>query len=212
MHSLPDTRQQYRELQTAYHIYRDEAQHDEALSTLEKIIALIEHDRAAFDEPQDRIRILRCQQAMIQFQKQRLTGWSKAQGELLLTAASWSTPSVCLTAPCGANDSFEPTQCLARRPVLSARQSQMCVERIQRICDALKFEGASALRVAEARDWHLALASRQKAAAFHRVLLELQGDEGRKEGQLYLDYWAAVTEGQVFLLRKICINAHRIRL
>jgi tetratricopeptide (TPR) repeat protein len=202
MQSLPDAREQYRALQNTYHVCRDAKQYDEAFSTLEKIIALLENDPAPFDEPEEQIRILRCQQTMIQVERNEPTSWSKEQAELLRTAASWSTPSVCVTAPCGASDSFEPAECLARQPLLSRRQSQMCVERINYICHALKIEAAAALRIAETRDWNLALTKRQQAAAFHRVLLQIQSGEGRKENQLYLDYWAAVTEGQVLLLRK----------
>lgn len=202
MNTPVDARREYRGLQSQYYAYRDAKDYDRATETLERMIGLVQNHRTAFDEAEDRIRVLRCQQIMTQVEKNRLTGWTKAQADLLRSAASWSTPSPCLTAPCAMSDSMDPAICVARRSTLSSRQARMCVERLNYLCEALKIEAAVALRVAEARDWDLALAKRRQAVELHRFVVIMDPDEGRKQNQLYLEYWEAVTEMQVLLGRK----------
>jgi hypothetical protein len=79
----------------------------------------------------------------------------------------------------------------------------MCVERLTYLCEALKVEAAVALRSPETRDWDLALEKRREAVKLHRFVIEMASTPARKQNQLYLEYWEAVTEMEVLLQQRI---------
>ncbi len=195
--SSPNPWAKYKSLQSEYYRLRDDERYAEARNVLDRMVELIESDRSAFSEPEDRIRVLRAQKVMTEYQEERFSAPSDKLAALLMAAAEMNIPSLCDNQPCAR---LRPEDCVERKSILSPRRAKMCIERITYVCEALKIEAASEEGRSENPDWELALSKRRDAAALHKSVLRLAASERREAHQRYLEYWQFVVEGQVALL------------
>ena len=182
----------YRQLESKTRLLRKEKRFNEAREKLGEMIALIESNYKDFDEPEDRISILRSRGSMLFYEENRVLG--RNLPKYLRQAATYSTPSTCTDNAC---DRYKPHECRVAKENLSDRQHKMCNMKLTSLSNALKIEAAFSAR---AFNFNEALKKRRLAAQIHGAVYASEPTRSNLGHQNYLAYWQQVTEHYVALL------------